>query len=134
MRAGACRRLFHRGGPCQELDAAPIATQGALVRMERLRRLRWGVLSTAAIARRKVIPGIQGADTARSSPSPRATSPGRAVAAELAIPSAHGSYEALLADPDVDAVYIPLPNHLHAAWTIAAAGPASTSCARSRWR
>jgi predicted dehydrogenase len=83
--------------------------------------LRWGILSTADIARRKVIPGMRGArrcDVAAIA----SRDPGVAerVAAELGIPRAHGSYEALLADPDVDAVYVPLPNHLHARWTLAA--------------
>ena len=84
-------------------------------------RLRWGILSTATIARTKVIPGIQRAArcevVAIASRDERLA---RTVAAELGIPTAHGSYEALLADPSVDAVYIPLPNHLHAPWTIAA--------------
>ena len=84
--------------------------------------LRWGVLSTAKIAREKVIPGIKGA--ARSSLvaiASRDIERARAVALAHGIETVHGSYEALLADPGVDAVYIPLPNHLHAEWTIAAA-------------
>lgn len=84
--------------------------------------LRWGVLSTADIGRRKVIPAIQKARRCRVvAIGSRDESTGRQVAAELGIPKAHGSYEALLADPEVDAVYIPLPNHLHRQWAIAAA-------------
>ena len=84
--------------------------------------LRWGVLSTAGIAREKVIPGIQGADRCRIvAIASRDAARANQVAREAGIPSAHGSYEALLADPNVDAVYIPLPNHLHAEWAIAAA-------------
>jgi predicted dehydrogenase len=87
-----------------------------------VRELRWGVLSTAKIGRTKVIPGIQGAARCRVvAIGSRDTGRGRAVADELGIETVHGSYEALLADPNVDAVYIPLPNHLHAEWTIAAA-------------
>jgi predicted dehydrogenase len=84
--------------------------------------LRWGVLSTASIARKKWIPGVRRAERCELvAIASRDAERGRRVAAELGIPRAHGSYEALLDDPDVDAVYIPLPNHLHAAWTIAAA-------------
>jgi predicted dehydrogenase len=84
--------------------------------------LRWGVLSTADIARTKVIPGMRRA--ARTDVVAIASRDGdraRQVATELAIPTAHESYEALLADPTVDAVYIPLPNSLHAEWTLRAA-------------
>ena len=86
-------------------------------------RVRWGVLSTANIATEKVIPGLRRSpNAARCWRSRRASAARRqAVAARLGIPRAYGSYEALLADPDIDAVYIPLPNHLHAEWTIAAA-------------
>ena len=84
--------------------------------------LRIGVLSTADIAITKVIPGMQKASrlavVAIASRDPIAA---RRVADQLGIERSHGSYDALLADPDLDAVYIPLPNHLHAEWTIAAA-------------
>jgi predicted dehydrogenase len=85
-------------------------------------KLRWGVLSTADIAVAKVIPGMRRGE--RSEVLAIASRDGeraKAVAASLAIPRAYGSYEALLADPDIDAVYVPLPNHLHAEWSIAAA-------------
>jgi predicted dehydrogenase len=89
---------------------------------EPVRRLRWGVLSTADIARKKVIPGMRrGRRNEVVAIASRDERSARRVATELGIPRAHGSYEALLADPAVEAVYIPLPNHLHADWTIAAA-------------
>jgi predicted dehydrogenase len=84
--------------------------------------LRIGVLSTARIARTKVIPGMRKAgrvDVAAIASRDAATA--AMVAKELDIARAHGSYEALLSDPELDAVYIPLPNHLHAQWSIAAA-------------
>jgi predicted dehydrogenase len=84
--------------------------------------LRWGILSTADIARRKVVPGMRTAERCEVvAIASRDGARARTVADELGIPTAHGSYEALLADPGIDAVYIPLPNHLHAEWAIAAA-------------
>jgi predicted dehydrogenase len=85
------------------------------------RRLRWGILSTANIARTKVVPGMQRA--ARSevvAVASRDLEAARRFARDLGIPRAHGSYEALLSDPDVDAIYLPLPNHLHLEWSLAA--------------
>ena len=87
-----------------------------------MNELRWGVLSTAKIAREKVIPGMMRADRCRVvAIASRDVARGSVVAGELGIPTLHDSYEGLLADQDVDAVYIPLPNHLHAEWAIAAA-------------
>ncbi len=84
--------------------------------------LRWGILSTADIGRRKVIPGMKKAARCEvAAIGSRDAATAQRVADELGIPRVYGSYEALLADPDIDAVYIPLPNHLHAEWTVAAA-------------
>jgi xylose dehydrogenase (NAD/NADP) len=82
--------------------------------------VRWGVVSTARI-NRKLLPGAREADgvevVAVGSRDPER---GKAFAAEFGIERVHGSYEGLLADPDVDAVYIPLPNSLHVTWTVRA--------------
>jgi len=84
--------------------------------------LRWGILSTANIARTKVVPGMRKARRCEVvAVGSRDEAAARRFADELGITRAHGSYSALLADPDVDAVYIPLPNHLHLEWTLAAA-------------
>ena len=84
--------------------------------------VRWGILSTADIGRRKVVPAMQNARRSRVvAVASRDGARARAYADELGIERAHGSYETLLADPDVDAVYIPLPNHIHAPWVMAAA-------------
>jgi predicted dehydrogenase len=86
------------------------------------RKIRWGVLSTANIGLKKVIPGMQqgefsSIDAIASRNLPKA----QEAAAALGIPTAYGSYEELLADPRIDAIYNPLPNHMHVPWTIKAA-------------
>ena len=84
--------------------------------------LRWGILSTADIARTKVIPAIQRARRCRVvAIASRDRARAQAVATQLGIPRALGSYEALLADNEIDAVYIPLPNDMHPEWAIRAA-------------
>ena len=86
-----------------------------------MKPVRWGVLSTANIGIVKVIPGMLkskmlevAAIASRSLPT------AQAAAAKLGIPSAYGSYEALLADASIEAIYNPLPNHLHVPMTLAA--------------
>jgi predicted dehydrogenase len=90
--------------------------------MNQGRAVRWGVLSTANIATTKVIPGMRRAGGAELlAIASRDAGHARDTADRLEIPRSYGSYQDLLADPDVDAVYVPLPNHLHASWAIAAA-------------
>ena len=85
-------------------------------------KVRWGVLGVAEIATKKVIPAMQrGEWTQVDAIASRDAGRARDAAAALKIPKAYGSYEELLGDPDIDAVYIPLPNHLHVPWTIRAA-------------
>jgi len=84
-------------------------------------KVRWGVLSTANIGTGKVIPAMQkGKFIQFNALASRSLAKGKEVAAQLGIPTAYGSYEELLADPAIDAVYIPLPNHLHVPWSIKA--------------
>jgi predicted dehydrogenase len=85
-------------------------------------QLRWGVLGVAKIAVDKVVPAMQrGAWCPVKAIASRDRAKADAAAAKLGIATAYGSYEALLADPNIDAVYIPLPNHLHAPWATRAA-------------
>jgi xylose dehydrogenase (NAD/NADP) len=82
--------------------------------------LRWGLLGTAGI-NRALIPPLQTSKRNKlMAVASRTQEKAEAYAREKKIPHAFGSYEALLADPEIDAVYIPLPNHLHAEWTIKA--------------
>ncbi len=84
-------------------------------------KVRWGILSTANIATEKVIPGLRRSSLGEvGAIASRAEGPAQAAARRLAIPRWHVGYEALLADPEVDAVYIPLPNHLHMEWAVKA--------------
>lgn len=86
------------------------------------RKLRWGIIGCAGIAIRSVIPGIQQSERGEVvAVASRDESKAKQTAEKLGIPKAYGSYEALLADGEIDAVYIPLPNHLHKEWTIRAA-------------
>src|SRR5699024_125214 len=84
--------------------------------------IRWGVLSTAKIAQKELIPAIKRAVNAEvtgiaSSSEEKA----KEVAQKFSIQKVYSSYEQLLDDPEIDAVYIPLPNHLHKEWVIKAA-------------
>src|ERR1017187_961133 len=87
-----------------------------------MQKVRWGVLGVARIATLKVIPAMQHGEWCEiAGIASRDRSKAETAARELGIPKAYGSYEEMLADPEIDAVYNPLPNHLHVPLSIRAA-------------
>lgn len=86
--------------------------------------VNWGVLGTARIAEQQIVPAVTRSTNGRVLGVSSASGRARAFAERLGIPRAYTSHDALLADPEIDAVYLPLPNALHSQWTIrsAAAG------------
>ena len=87
-----------------------------------MKKVIWGVLSTAKIARDRVLPGMKKSSLVEiRAIASRNEARARSTADALGIPKAYGSYEALLADPEIEAIYNPLPNHLHVPLTLEAA-------------
>jgi predicted dehydrogenase len=86
-----------------------------------MKKVKWGIISTANIGMAKVIPGmLKSAELEVVAIASRSLKTARAAAQTLGIPKAYGSYEEMLADPEIEAVYNPLPNHLHVPLTLAA--------------
>ncbi|MBO9203416.1 MULTISPECIES: Gfo/Idh/MocA family protein [Niastella] len=86
-----------------------------------MNKVRWGILSTAKIAREKVIPAMQQSPYCEiTAIASRNKEQAQEAAGKLGIPVVYGSYEELLSDPNIDAVYIPLPNHMHVEWAMKA--------------
>ena len=86
-----------------------------------MQKVRWGIMGTAKIAREKLIPAMKAGNACEVvAIASRNAQHAQHIANELGITKAYGSYEELLESPDVDAVYIPLPNHLHVEWALKA--------------
>ncbi|MGO4883399.1 MAG: Gfo/Idh/MocA family protein [Bryobacteraceae bacterium] len=87
-----------------------------------MQKVRWGILGVANIAVQKVIPAMQRGEWCEiSAIASRDAAKARLAARELGIPKAYGSYDELLADPQIEAIYNPLPNHMHLDWSVRAA-------------
>jgi predicted dehydrogenase len=85
-------------------------------------KVKWGILGAASIAQRRVVPAMQECDRAEVvAVASRSIEKAKAFASQFSLPKAYGTYEELLADPEVEAIYNPLPNHLHVEWSIRAA-------------
>ncbi|MEA2706013.1 MAG: hypothetical protein QOH22_801, partial [Gemmatimonadaceae bacterium] len=109
---------------CRDLLSRPgfLGTAARDVSNRLIAPVRWGILGTANIALKKVIPGMRRSALANVvAIASRDLAKAQAAADQLGIPRAYGSYEELIDDPDVEAIYNPLPNHLHVPWSIRAA-------------
>ncbi|RNC85972.1 MAG: gfo/Idh/MocA family oxidoreductase [Balneola sp.] len=85
------------------------------------KKIKWGVLSTAKIGVKNVIPSMQKGELSEMvAIASRTIENAKAAADVLGLPKYYGSYEELLSDPEIEAIYNPLPNHLHVPWTIKA--------------
>jgi predicted dehydrogenase len=97
-----------------------------------MNKLRWGVLGTSHFAKTKFLPALQQCRHAEfTAVASRTLETARSLAAQLGIERAYGSYDELLADPAVDVIYNPLPNHLHVPWSIQALEAGKHVCAES---
>src|ERR1700740_1112013 len=86
------------------------------------KKVKWGILSTASIAQRRVLPAMLNCQRAEiTAVASRSLDKAKSVAAKFSIPKVYGSYEELLADPEIEVIYNPLPNHMHVEWSIRAA-------------
>src|SRR6266581_9164948 len=101
------------------IEVGGAAKRGRTVKQE---KVKWGVLGAASIATRKVIPGMQRGEWSEiAAIASRDLKKAKDAAKKLGIAKAYGSYEELLADEGIEAIYNPLPNHLHVPWSIQAA-------------
>jgi predicted dehydrogenase len=86
------------------------------------KKVKWGILSAAGIARKRAVPGMLQSELAEvSAVASRSLEKAQQFAGEFSIPKAYGSYEELINDPEIEAIYNPLPNHLHVEWSVRAA-------------
>src|SRR5438445_805962 len=108
-------------GPCRFVPSSKRVVPRERAAMNK-NRVKWGVLGVASIATRKVIPGMQKGEWSEiTAVASRELTRAKNAAEQLGIPKAYGSYEDLIADREIEAIYNPLPNHLHAPWSIKAA-------------
>jgi predicted dehydrogenase len=86
-----------------------------------MQKVRWGILSTSKFALTKILPALRRCTHVElAGIASRELDRARKVAADFGIPKAYGSYDELLADPDIDVIYNPSPNHLHVPWSLKA--------------